>query len=331
MKDAISQYKFMPSLLTQYRTELMGAATLMIVFFHLSFRINHNMLWYVSTHAMIGVEMFFLLSGFGLCFSVSHDHNLWHFYLKRIVRILPTYGIVILATLLISGNFSWGVFLQEWSCIGYWTGGHYYDWYIPNQMFLYLLFPLIYFFISRWRKMSLMLLVGSSIAICCINKDVNFMAVCRYPVFVMGTFLGTSIFKNEIQKSLMSLFVYLFFIGLVLSVGVHFFYNNQQLIDNGWLFKPQMLMVVGFCYILVLLLAKYKRHSILKIFGGMSLEVYLLHSRFIELAEYVSTRFETNKYVWGGLFLLVSFFVAYWLHMVMSRLSSKVLANTFNM
>ena len=144
-------YRFVSSLLSQYRTELMGVATLLIVFFHLTFRIGHNVLWYVSTHAMIGVEMFFFLSGLGLCFSISHDYNVWHFYLKRLVRILPTYGIVIFATLLISGNFSWGVFLQEWSCVGYWSGGHYYDWYIPNQMLLYLLFP---FFLFYYKPME---------------------------------------------------------------------------------------------------------------------------------------------------------------------------------
>lgn len=328
MRPSNSDYS--ASVLSDYRTELMGVATLLIVFFHLSFRIGHNVLWYVSTHAMIGVEMFFLLSGLGLCYSISHDHCLWHFYLKRIIRILPTYGIVILVSLLLSGNFSWGVFLQEWSCIGYWTRGHYYDWYIPNQMLLYLLFPLIYYFISRWRTMALILLAVSCGAICCINKDVNFMAVCRYPVFVMGVFIGMSMLKNENQQQWIRLFLGLFLIGLVLSVGVHFYYTNQQLIDNGWLFKPQMFMVVGFCYMLVWMLARCKRQSVLKIFGSMSLEVYILHGRFIDLAEYISAHFGANKYLLGGALLLISFFAAYGLHIVMSRLSTSLWANISN-
>ena len=320
-------YRFVSSLLSQYRTELMGVATLLIVFFHLTFRIGHNVLWYVSTHAMIGVEMFFFLSGLGLCFSISHDYNVWHFYLKRLVRILPTYGIVIFATLLISGNFSWGVFLQEWSCVGYWSGGHYYDWYIPNQMLLYLLFPFFYFIINRWRTVSLILLSISCVIICFITKDINFMAVCRYPVFVMGIFWGIAMLKDEILQQWIRLFFFLSLFGLMLSIGVHFFYTNQELIDNGWLFKPQMFMVVGFCYMLVWLFLRYQRLGVLKLFGSMSLEVYILHGRFIDLAEYTSAHLGANKYLLGGALLLVSFFVAYGLHIVMSRLSSKLLAS----
>lgn len=93
-------------ILSDYRTELMGVATLMIVFFHLTFRIEHNALWYLSTHAMIGVEMFFLLSGMGLCWSISQDKNLCHFYFKRVIRIFPTYGLVILSCLIVTSVVS---------------------------------------------------------------------------------------------------------------------------------------------------------------------------------------------------------------------------------
>lgn len=278
-------------ILSDYRTALMGVATLMIVFFHLTFRIEHNALWYFSTHAMIGVEMFFLLSGMGLCWSMSRNGNLFHFYLKRMIRIFPTYGIVILSCLLITGTFSWKVFLLEWSTVGYWMGDNYYDWYVPNQMMLYLLFPLLYFCINRWRLSSFIMLVIGSVALCLMNKNIDFMVLCRYPVFVTGIFLGTAMLKKSLLPALVRASVILFLIAFALSFCLHLFFTNQQLIDNGWLFKPQMLMVVGLCVLLSKALAKCNFCcKILKLIGAMSLEVYLLHNRFIDLAEYISAR-----------------------------------------
>jgi len=50
-------------------------------------------------------------------------------------------------------------------------------------------------------------------------------------------------------------------------------------------------MVVGLCVLLSKALAKCNFCcKILKLIGAMSLEVYLLHNRFIDLAEYISAR-----------------------------------------
>lgn len=319
-------------ILSDYRTELMGVATLMIVFFHLTFRIEHNALWYLSTHAMIGVEMFFLLSGMGLCWSISQDKNLCHFYFKRVIRIFPTYGLVILSCLIVTRTFSWKAFLLEWSTVGYWTGSNYYDWYIPNQMLLYFIFPLLYVCVNRrWRASFIILAIGS-VALCLVNKNIDFMAFCRYPVFITGVFLGTAMLKNRMPSAWERVSVILFLIAFVFSFCVHLFFTNQQLIDNGWLFKPQMLMVVGLCVLLSKALAKCNFCcKILKLIGAMSLDVYLLHNRFIDLAEYISARCGGGgKYALGLLLLFVSFFVAYGLHIVMGKLSSVLLVKFCN-
>lgn len=65
------------SALSKYRSELMGIAIIWIVLFHSNISAPDNfflrVLWYlfVSFGGGIGVDIFFILSGFGLFYSVQ--------------------------------------------------------------------------------------------------------------------------------------------------------------------------------------------------------------------------------------------------------------------
>lgn len=67
----------------------------------------------------------------------------------------------------------------------------------------------------------------------------------------------------------------------------------------------------------------------LKLIGGMSLEVYLLHGQFISLTRYVTDTYGLSKPLVGVVLVTFSFVVAYWIHLlnikIMDALKSKLL------
>ena len=48
-------------------------------------------LFYLSQLGKYGVELFFVVSGYLACFSLSDDSSVINFYKKRLIRILPLY------------------------------------------------------------------------------------------------------------------------------------------------------------------------------------------------------------------------------------------------
>lgn len=69
--------KFDLYLLSRHRLFLYGAATLLVIFSHTKTQFPVSGIWPAATvvhrHGMVGVEMFLLLSGFGLYGALSRD------------------------------------------------------------------------------------------------------------------------------------------------------------------------------------------------------------------------------------------------------------------
>ena len=87
--------------LSLYRSELMGVAILMIMFFHIEkFHavsehplISQSILYQFIQNGNSGVDVFVFLSGMGIYFAWSKRPELLSFYRKRVLRLLPTYSL----------------------------------------------------------------------------------------------------------------------------------------------------------------------------------------------------------------------------------------------
>lgn len=79
--------------LSQYRTELMGFAIFWIFFYHTG--VNIPVFKALFSVGWIGVEIFFLVSGFGLCSSLTKNPNIIQFYKRRFIRIIPTWWFIL--------------------------------------------------------------------------------------------------------------------------------------------------------------------------------------------------------------------------------------------
>ncbi len=83
----IDKLKFSIKDISVYRSELMGWAILWIMMLHFTFT-QIKPFGFIAQYGFAGVEIFMLVSGYGLYFSLEKDSRLLRFYKKRLLRIL---------------------------------------------------------------------------------------------------------------------------------------------------------------------------------------------------------------------------------------------------
>lgn len=150
---------------SEYRTSLMGFAMLWIMLYHIGIDISY--LNPLTRSGYLGVDIFIFLSSYGLYYSMKNNKtSIINFYKKRLIRILPTYYIVLILMFIISGvsagSLDFNKLLQDVSFIGFffpclkWS---YFLWYIPAIIFLYFLFPLLFRWLSYIKRPDIIGLV----------------------------------------------------------------------------------------------------------------------------------------------------------------------------
>ena len=79
--------------ISRYRGELMGAAMLFVILFHVGLP-REDAFYGLRRIGNIGVDMFLFLSGVGLWFSWTKRPSLKHFFTRRYLRIYPAWLII---------------------------------------------------------------------------------------------------------------------------------------------------------------------------------------------------------------------------------------------
>lgn len=187
-----------------------------------------NNLYSVSQLGRYGVELFFVISGYLVCFSLKNRKSVIQFYKKRIIRIMPLYYFCILYYFLTetfifrnipndSFNLGWlryifclnGIVPSEgyfWSNIGI-------TWTIPVFMLFYLVAPLL----VRCAKSTFLsaLMLGFSFVISILVKRYCggwFSSITYLPCFIFGIFVFNA--KNDKRRLFALLLFQLFVFGI---------------------------------------------------------------------------------------------------------------------
>lgn len=332
------------SFISKFRTELMGIAMLLVVWHHLPMNINFSVYDFLKTNGGFGVDIFLLLSGMGLYFSTSKGLDIKKYAIKRAIRIFPIYSLIIVVLSIIKGGgYDITNIILKITTIGWWTGHGAYDWFIPNLVLLYILYPFYYLCLKPHKYgfyLGIIIVIGLYLYIFFLPYGSSFQSLYRYPVFFLGAIVGKLLKENVKEKKIDYFFLLLFCIGCGLSIYAYHKYNEPNLDPfivpviklNGWLFIPYIFIVTGFCIITSYLLSLKKMDNInklLKLIGSMSLEVYLLHGQFINLTRYITNTYNLSKPLIGIVLVSLSFIVAYWVHLlnikIMDQLKSKLL------
>ena len=334
------------SLISKYRTHIMGFAILWIMWFHSPYTWKNEALHFIHDIGFYGVDMFLLVSGLGLYFSMRKSKSIGEFYKKRAIRILPAYLIV---------TVSWYAFykpevsftdkLLSILGINYFRGNitgrpEYFDWFLPTLFVLYLLTPL---YDKLFQKASVkwrftLLCMSISPLLCIIfyhtGQQVLYGSTVRIAVFLVGYWIGWFLYEKKTEDKA-SWMVHL----PLLFVGITLVYCIQKYIKNPTVFwglncYPALLVAPSLCVLLGGLF--YLADKYLKVVGKIllfpfyicgkySLEIYLFHQRIMEIANgdkgapirnFLATKWHINAFSPGYYFLIgiVSIILAAALH-----------------
>ena len=279
------------------RSLLMGFAILWIITFHYWFLVG-TPLTHFFNKGFLGVDIFMALSSFGLCFSLSKDYNYINFIKKRVLRILPTWWLLITLMLivnLVSGNNHpqtiWQ-YICYYSGLGWWFyhnepfGIYYYEWYIPTLLLFYLFMPWIY----KWSNKLLLfgfvlsIIAGSLLSYFHIEERLD-MSYQRIPVFIFGVLLYRAYKAVQEGRNIKLINRACILSSTIGVIGLILIFSGVITGLYGRLLYCFMFAMPLLLNLLVILFTKIKLYSALSYIGTITLELYILHIYEVPLRE----------------------------------------------
>lgn len=320
---------------SKYRTELMGLAIVMVVFHHLTLRSDSGLIgrgyMFLRVTGAMGVDIFLFLSGLGLFYSFKKNPDVMSFYKKRFFRIIPTYLVICTPFYAIQYLMTNAVdikgFIMHLSLISYWLDGSC-DWYIAAIIILYILFPLFYQVIKKYRLSGMIGLIAAwamiSLAVSYLFPNMFHNTETfwpRIPIFIFGIYMGKPILEKQTTSNV--IVIYSLVINIVtLVVEAYYCLQGASVAYSFWprlFYFPLCLSMMVIVCAIFNAFGLYKFKCIIKLLGGVTLEIYLLNQRLINLFSATMTNLVMANIVGILLTVLLSWII----HMVMNMLISK--------
>ena len=204
-------FEFSCERLRERRTFVMGVAALMIYFAHFYAYADLGLLNKLFAYGNWGVDVFLLLSGFGMCHSMSKSSSFSVFYWKRFARIGVPYLIIaipfcFISDILVAHTADWGLFALDVSTLSYWLL-HRGAWYVAMLVPLYLLVPLFGRLTNRFGAAFVCVISAVFCALLSLGfkrsfSDSSFVAnvvfvIQRLPSFFVGWLLADRLMRGK--------------------------------------------------------------------------------------------------------------------------------------
>lgn len=265
--------------------QLKGLAILAVVFSHISFflYLDPKFLYPYNILAGVGVNLFLLLSGFGL--TVSHLTSPLSpiaFYKKRLSRLFIPLWIVIAAVLLID-FFALGRTYPLSEIINGFLG--FYPradvaanidsplWYFTIILFYYLIFPLT--FTRKIPLLSPILILMFSLFLLNLKLPIDPDVIKLYKLhtlaFPLGMVFGLIIQKFQFKLNpILKIFTLLVAVLVFLYTGVHSGVGEDPKIEQS------ISLITTLSAVIIFSVSKFD-FKLLSLFGIYSYEIYLMH------------------------------------------------------
>ena len=289
-KNSITKSPY--ALLSENRAALMGFATLWVMYNHarlLGLTATSRPFFFLQHAAHVSVDIFFMLSGFGIYHSLSRK-SVKDYFLGRLIKLMPVWGSFLLAHMIIDRlvfglTFSIKEITGFLSFQGFIAGlGNQGNWYVYTIFFYYLIAPVPFSFFreSKNRLRTCIILT----AVCWIasysyfgNRDL-LITFIRIPAFLFGMYMAS----DESVKKALSKKGILVCAAIVLVFGIiHYFvltgFTDDVLWDYGLWWHALIPMTIPLSVLLCLMFSKLPAviTGIFKILGSASLEIFLAH------------------------------------------------------
>lgn len=293
------------SYLSKYRNSIYGVSIILVILFHFFDRVRHlngafseiaRLYWILI--GSVGVDIFLIMSGMSLFYSMKKHSNVLEFYKKRCKRIIIPYLII--------GFIYWYIkdiavrqlgikaLLKDLFFVTFFTDGDRSLWFIIAIIIIYLIYPLlfkIYDKIDKGNDILTMLLIGSIVGLNYLaylnNKELydNIeIMLTRFPAIVLGTYCGKKAYNKASIRKLD--------IGVIgASISIDLAISFYRILKVGYIGEKVLRyiqiargIVVIFLIVLLFSIIKNKRvEELTSIVGNYSLELYLIHVSIFEL------------------------------------------------
>lgn len=300
--------------ISEYRNELFGLAAILVLLVHSTgydWPEKGGVVQKIFQQGSIGVDVFLFLAGVGLYYSCKRDSNIKNFMVRRIMRVLVPYLIIatpgyILSDLIVK-HTAISKFFLDISLLGFWIDGSSLTWYVSFTIILYLMYPVIYFFIlkrrSHFKFCTIFLLVLVFNAWIFLSAPEYYskleVAFARLPIFLLGCWAGEWVYSKKQQLIWLS-------IGLLVIYAViraALIYSRNMISYEMYVLIVRVSYVFGALAIVLLVPMILEKMHLSRIdrtlswAGGLSLEIYLIHN-FLRSIYYSSTIGKQYKSVW---------------------------------
>jgi peptidoglycan/LPS O-acetylase OafA/YrhL len=295
--------------ISQYRQTLMGVAIVGVLFSHwFGFQsINSGVPFVLSTIVvrLVFTEGFLFLSGFGLYYSFSRNNDSLSFYKRRLIRLyipflllsFPLYSFFLIT------REGYGImdYLTQLTTSYFWFHGNYGGmWYVSLSIMLYLLFPLLFYFLfskssTKSVYLRFILCLGLFYLIVVPLKSLNYdyyslikIGIEKIPFFIVGILLAFVV-KNELLTHITYRLCFFLMGGAYLFFTIINHYLPGYWIQHFAGFFQKLFFMPLLCLlfnsVVKFNLGQYLI-SILNWFGKYSLELYILHLHFYMFFRY---------------------------------------------
>ena len=312
-------------LLSKYRTELMGIATILVLLCHARPNgvVLPDLVLTIMGLGQFGVQVFLFLSGIGIYYSLNSSKQnvkLITWYKKRFVRLFLPY-LIICGPILVISLFDQDVTVQyillRLSTIGYWTGEKGVAWFVAALVPFYLISPLInkLLILGKYKRniIFLCLFFSPAIVLNMIPQNMaegnisvaHFMqTIIVFPSFILGFYLAPCVAKKQLLSYKA---VVMFVVSLIMLFLLTLYMTGLK---SYWLF---ILLALG----LVCKVLEYSPllSSVLLFIGTISLESYLFNVSLPEV--YIGK---------GNLYYISLIVLGTFLAFIANKLSSKIIA-----
>ncbi|SHF41315.1 Peptidoglycan/LPS O-acetylase OafA/YrhL, contains acyltransferase and SGNH-hydrolase domains [Dysgonomonas macrotermitis] len=322
------------TLISKYRTQLMGFAMLWIVIYHMPLVFYVPLISEIKWMGFSGVDIFFLVSGLGIYFSWTKNPSTKDFLKKRLLRIFSLYipiSLVIQIYLIYSLHYPVNSIFYVLTTVDFWfpKGNEYYTpWFIPAICLMYFITPIFLKITSNKTMFRNVCLACISIIILSILFP-NFLteAITRFPNYFLGIYIGFLIKQKVRLSKIQSIAICGALMLGILCIGIAI--NSSQigsLLDGR--FIRYCLIFTTFPLTLIIsqllnLLSSYK-YPFLSFLGLYSLPIYLTNERIYLILE---SSLHISKTILCILALAITLGVSYliqnWIYKYIDKWSSQ--------
>jgi peptidoglycan/LPS O-acetylase OafA/YrhL len=325
-------------LVLKYRRQLMGIATILILYYHSKLGLSHLL---IQTDADMGVDIFLFLSGVGVFYSLKKN-NIISFYKRRLIRILPAYIVVFsiyygYQSLTMSASVLMKIvyFFYRISTLNFWLNNVIDCWFLPAITICYLIAPLFCKILERDSRKGLCLIVGLIIINVLLSllipalynfQWVKLILLNRLPSFLLGEYYGYAAFHAISQKKLFDnqkkimITSLMIIVGLIMCWAIKGNFFPLRYVLFSVMVLPLTCLMARFCaFINSYSDAKGGAiNSILVFLGNYSWEFYLIYER-------ITLNVVNSQWINVLIILLVTIFLCVCLKKSIRYLLKKVL------